>query len=974
VEDIRTLTVHGALEALEGGSCSSEELVRALLGAIEEVDGDVAAYLTVDSEDALAQARVADAARAAGGSGRLLGVPIAIKDVLNVEGQPCTCASRILQGYVSPYDATAVARLRAEGAVFVGRTNMDEFAMGSTTENSAYKPTRNPANLDYVPGGSSGGSAAAVAAGEALASLGSDTGGSIRQPAAFCGCVGLKPSYGRVSRYGLTAFASSLDQVGPLTRTVSDAALLLEVTGGRDPLDSSSIEAPLPSVAEWKRADLKGVRLGLPKEYFVEGMDADVEAAVRGAVETCRELGAEVVDVSLPHTEYAIAAYYIIATAEASANLARFDGVRYGWRAEGARDPIDMYGKTRAQGFGAEVKRRIILGTYVLSSGYHDAYYLSAQKVRTLIRRDFEAAFEQCDALLTPVTPTPAYRQGETTDDPLQMYLGDIFTVPANLAGICGLSVPCGATASHVHAPRDLVSRGAWTWRQWLSSHRPADPGGRIRGGECVAGRIRVRGGRRDGMNYLTTIGLEVHVQLKTAAKKFCGCSTLYGSEPNTQVCPVCLGYPGAMPVMNAEAIRLTVTSGLTIGSTISSYSKFDRKSYFYPDMPKNYQISQYDKPLCEGGSVEIEVDGETRRIGIARIHLEEDVGKSMHFHATSGVDFNRAGLPLMEIVSEPDLTSPEEAFAFLTALKQILLYAGVSDCNLECGNVRCDVNVSVRPEGQVALGTKTEIKNMNTFRGVLNALKYEIGRQVGVLESGGSIVQETRRWDVDSGITAGMRTKEDAHDYRYFPEPDLMPVVLSSETVEEWRGALPELPAQKRERFVREYGIPEYDAGVLAADRRVADFYEAAARDSANPKGVSNWMMTEMLRLLSEREMKISDVIFSPRALTELVKLVDDKAINSTSAKEVFAELFEKGGLPGDIVRARGLTQVSDSGAIETLVDQAMAENPGPVEDYRSGKKAAAKFLVGQVMRLSKGKANPQVVTGLLERKLKGD
>ncbi len=447
MDDIRTATIHDALADLESGARSSEELVRALLDVIDGVDGDVAAYLTVDAEDAIAQARAADAARAAGENGRLLGVPIAIKDVLNVKGQSCTCASRILQGYVSPYDATAVAKLRAEGAVFLGRTNMDEFAMGSTTENSAYRPTRNPASHDHVPGGSSGGSAAAVAAGEAMASLGTDTGGSIRQPAAFCGCVGLKPSYGRVSRYGLTAFASSLDQVGPLTRTVADAALLLEVICGRDPMDSSSIEAEAPVAGSWQRQDLDGVRLGLPKEYFVDGMDPEVESSVRAAVETCRRLGAEIVDVSLPHTEYAIAAYYIIATAEASANLARFDGVRYGWRAEGARDPIDMYGKTRAQGFGAEVKRRIILGTYVLSSGYYDAYYLSAQKVRTLIRGDFETAFETCDALLTPVSPTPAYRMGENADDPLKMYLGDIFTVTANLAGICGLSVPCGVTS-----------------------------------------------------------------------------------------------------------------------------------------------------------------------------------------------------------------------------------------------------------------------------------------------------------------------------------------------------------------------------------------------------------------------------------------------------------------------------------------------------------------------------------------------
>lgn len=448
--DFDKLTLHEAQELLETGQCGSEELVQALLGRIRDVDPGLGAYVVVDEEDALRQARAADTARTGGdAAGALLGVPIAVKDVLNVCGQPCTCASRILEGYLSLYDATAVARLREAGAVFVGRTNMDEFAMGSTTENSAYGPTRNPRNTDCVTGGSSGGSAAAVAGGSALAALGTDTGGSIRQPASFCGCVGLKPTYGRISRYGLTAFASSLDQIGPMTRSVRDAALLLEVMAGRDPMDSTSLDVPVPRYGERLEADLRGMKLGLPREYFVGGLDADVERCVRAAVDVCAGLGAEIVEVSLPHTEYAIATYYIIATAEASANLARFDGVRYGFRAEGATDPIDMYGKTRAAGFGPEVKRRIILGTYVLSSGYYDAYYVSAQKVRTLIRKDFESAFASCDALLTPCVPTPAYRIGEKTSDPLQMYLGDIFTVTANLAGICGMSVPCGRASAN---------------------------------------------------------------------------------------------------------------------------------------------------------------------------------------------------------------------------------------------------------------------------------------------------------------------------------------------------------------------------------------------------------------------------------------------------------------------------------------------------------------------------------------------
>ncbi|HEY5621004.1 MAG TPA: Asp-tRNA(Asn)/Glu-tRNA(Gln) amidotransferase subunit GatA [Pontiella sp.] len=447
--ELHTLTIAELSRMLSSGECTSVDVVNDVLTAIDAVDGKVGAYLTIDREDALAQARAADEARAAGADKPLLGIPVAIKDLLNVKGQPCTCSSKILEGYTAPYDATVIAKLREAGAVLLGRVNMDEFAMGSSTENAALGKTANPWNLDYVPGGSSGGSAACVAADEAIASLGSDTGGSIRQPAAFCGCVGVKPTYGRVSRYGLTAFASSLDQIGPITKTVRDSALLLEAMCGLDPRDSSSIDMAVPAFSKSLSDDssLAGMKLGLPKEYFVEGMDPEVEKSVRDAAEHCRSLGAEIVEVSLPNAEYAIAVYYIIATAEASANLARFDGIRYGLRLDG-KDPAELYGKTRAAGFGPEVKRRIILGTYVLSSGYYDAYYLKAQKVRTLIRNDFTEAFKQCDAILAPVTPTAAYRKGEKTDDPLKMYLDDILTTPVNLAGNCALSVPCGFAAN----------------------------------------------------------------------------------------------------------------------------------------------------------------------------------------------------------------------------------------------------------------------------------------------------------------------------------------------------------------------------------------------------------------------------------------------------------------------------------------------------------------------------------------------
>jgi len=474
-------------------------------------------------------------------------------------------------------------------------------------------------------------------------------------------------------------------------------------------------------------------------------------------------------------------------------------------------------------------------------------------------------------------------------------------------------------------------------------------------------------------VNYLTTIGLEVHVQLKTKTKIFCGCSVDSEAEPNTNVCPICLGYPGALPALNETVVKYGIMTGLMIGSKINLYSKFDRKSYFYPDMSKNFQTSQYDLPICEGGSVDIELeDGTKKSIGITRIHLEENAAKNFHLAKMSGVDFNRAGTPLIEVVTEPDIESPEEAYAFLQAIRQIVVYTGVSDCNLELGQLRCDVNSSVRPEGQKELGERTEMKNLNSFKGIYNALKYEIERQKDVLRSGGTVSQETRRWNPDAGVTTVMRTKEDAHDYRYLPEPDLMPMVFDDEYLEQLRKELPEMPAKRRERFEKEFAIPAYDAGVLIAEKAIADYFESAAGMSKNPKLVSNLMMTEMLRILSETEKDISEIVITPEALAKLSNLVNAKTINSNTAKKVFEILFEEGGEPESIVEKNGWAQVSDTGAIEGFVDEAIAANPKSVSDFKAGKVAAVKFLVGQVMRFSKGKANPQLAEKLLLEKLK--
>ena len=447
---LNELTISALTAQLARREISARELTQACLDQIARVDGTIHAFISHNPADTLAQADAADRELAAGitfAQKPLLGIPIAIKDVLAVKDHPLNCGSKILGKFISPYDATVIEKLKAAGAVVFGRLNMDEFAMGSSTETSAFGITRNPWDPTRIPGGSSGGSAAAVAADEAIATLGTDTGGSIRQPAALCGCVGLKPTYGRVSRYGLTAFASSLDQVGPFTKNIEDAARILGVISGHDPKDSTSVAEPVPDYVAALDGNIRGLKLGLPKEYLIGGLDPEVKAAVDAAVKQYTALGAEIVDISLPHTDYAVATYYIVATAEASANLARFDGIRYGQRVDGA-DPLELYCRTRGAGFGAEVKRRIILGTYVLSSGYYDAYYLRAQKVRTLIRNDFLAAFKKVDAIITPTTPSAAFKIGEKSGDPLQMYLSDIFTISCNLAGISGISLPCGFTQS----------------------------------------------------------------------------------------------------------------------------------------------------------------------------------------------------------------------------------------------------------------------------------------------------------------------------------------------------------------------------------------------------------------------------------------------------------------------------------------------------------------------------------------------
>ena len=474
-------------------------------------------------------------------------------------------------------------------------------------------------------------------------------------------------------------------------------------------------------------------------------------------------------------------------------------------------------------------------------------------------------------------------------------------------------------------------------------------------------------------MEYESVIGLETHCQLKTKSKMFCGCANEFGAAPNTNVCPICLGMPGVLPVPNELALQLTVLTGYLLNCEIPKFAKFDRKNYFYPDVCKDYQITQFDFPSTTTGYVDFESESKIERVRITRAHLEEDVGKNNHYEQHSGVDFNRAGVPLLEIVSEPDISSADMAYDYLNALKDILIYGGISDCDMEKGMVRCDVNISVRPKGATELGTKVEIKNMNTFSGVRRAINYEVKRQIETLESGGILMQETRRWDDDTGITETMRSKEHAHDYRYFPEPDLMPLKPSEEWLKEIQTHIVELPLARKNRFIKDYNIPAQDAEVFVGNVPLGGFFEKAVDGSNNAKSVANWVINNLQALLANSELSIDQLKFGPEAVRELVEIIDSGAISNKGGQEVFTELFDAGGNPKDIVDSKGLAQVNDSSELNKWCMNAIESNPGPADDVRNGKENAINFLKGQVMKASRGKANPQIVGETLVKLLKG-
>ncbi len=716
--DTLRLTAEDAMGLLERRELSAAELHAAYLDAIAERDGELHCYL-----------RTCDEPNGAG-------IPIALKDVISTKGIETTAGSKILSGYTPVFDSTVAARVKAAGLSVLGKTNTDEFAMGSSTENSAWGPSRNPWDPSRVPGGSGGGTAAAVSAGLAPWGLGSDTGGSIKQPSALCGNVGLRPTYGTVSRYGIVAFASSLDQIGPVAKTVRDVALLYSMIAGRDPLDSTT--ADLPEPVQLPEGDsLAGVRLAVPKQ--VDGLDAiepGVHSAFESALEQARELGAEVGECDLPLSyRYGMPCYYLVAPAEASSNLARYDGVRYGPRVEGTTYG-EMVDRTRDEGFGPEPKRRIMLGTYALAAGVlrrvlrpgaegaHAPHPRAPRGARGL-RRDRHADLADGGV--------PGRRPGRRPAGDVRLRPAHDPVVPRGAAGPLHSVRAVGGASGRAAAHRRAVRR------ERALPHRP-----RPRAGD----RVR-HGSRAAAMNWEPVIGLEIHVQLKTRTKMFCRCPVGFGAGENTQTCPVCLGFPGALPVMNRRAIEWTIKLGLALECEIAERAVFARKNYFYPDLPKGYQISQYDLPSCIDGKVLLPTAEGDRVIGIVRAHLEEDAAKTVHVGGRSGriggadsslVDYNRGGTPLVEIVTAPDIRSADEAKRFLQLLRQTIVELGISDAEMEKGTLRVDANVSVRPAGSDELRTRTEIKNMNSFNFIARGIEAEAERQIGVWESGGEV------------------------------------------------------------------------------------------------------------------------------------------------------------------------------------------------------------------------------------------
>jgi aspartyl/glutamyl-tRNA(Asn/Gln) amidotransferase A subunit len=977
-------TALGTAAAVRSGERSARDVVDESLAAIDEANVDLNAFLHVTADEARSAADAVDAQVAAGDDpGPLAGVPIALKDNLVTRGVPTSCASRILAGWVPPYDATVVQRLRAAGAISVGKTNLDEFAMGSSTENSAFGPTRNPHDRERVPGGSSGGSAAAVASGMVPLALGSDTGGSIRQPASLCGLVGVKPTYGTVSRLGLVAYGSSLDQIGPLAATVADAALLLEVICGHDPGDSTSLKLPAPEVSAHLDDGVDGLRVGIIAELMGEGIAPEVVARIRAAAEALEAAGATVEEVSVPSITTCLSAYYMVATAEASSNLSRYDGVRYGNRVEAA-NVTDMMTATRTQGFGDEVKRRIMLGTYALSAGYYDAFYATAQKVRTKVRPTSTRCTEPRPADVSHLAHAgvaPGREDGRSAHDVSERHLhhpGQSGRAPCRVGPVrrqrCRAAhrragagsdaggdrhVPCGRRAGAVRTRQHRQRRSR---RRRLMSDAQTSTAETATTSPTDATTIPAPSSTTvDLSTWEIVIGLEVHAELATATKLFSAAPQLFGAEPNTNIDPLTLGLPGSLPVLNEQAVELAIRVGLALNCTVQR-SVFARKNYFYPDLPKDYQISQYDQPIDIDGWLELPTG---KIVGIERAHLEEDTGKSTHAGDT--------GRTSRRLVVAGRLQPRRRAAARDRQPPRHPRRRSGPGLRVRASVDPGGGRGERRQDGRgLDAGGLQRVGPPPGFRHARHPLRDQKRQLAALVGPGGrlrgrppgrpdrgrrhrasgdpSLERERRPHPHAAGQGGGGRLP-------LLPEPDLVPCDPGDEWIERVRAALPVLPAARRARLGEATG-GDAEGIAIVVERGLDDLVLAAIDAGADPA-----------RALTRAEHNLSDersAELDPAAFAKLVNLEVEGKLSATQAKTVLATLVAEGGDPAEVAAAAGF-EAMDTSELEGIVDGLIEANPAEWSRFCEGDQKVTGFFVGQVMRATKGQADGKVVTQLL-------
>lgn len=860
---------------------------------------------------------------------KLFCVPISIKDAICIEGMRTTCASKMLENFVPNYTATVVKKLLNEGAIIVGKANMDEFAMGSSSTTGYFGPVINPrsTNKKLIAGGSSGGSAASVAEGSCIVSLGTDTGGSVRHPAALCGVVGIRPTYGRCSRYGVIALASSLDQVGVVANNVEDAARILDVISGPDINDPTTHEMHYElDLESYCGQSVAGKKIGIITDLLFDQLSIESITSFNSAIDAFKKAGCSIHEFSIPEIiQYSLECYYIQNCSEVASNLARYDGLKFGYHADG-NTIEDVYKNTRTEGFGDEVKRRILTGNYILSRDNFSKLYLNAQQTVEHMKQKINAIFQEVDVILTPIVLGPAFPIDEMPD-PISIYKQDLFTAFVNILSLAGITIPVGNLAVQIvcnsFQEEKLIAFG-----YELESH--------------FSKKVNK-----------TVIGLEVHAQLNTQEKLFSKSSTKYSTNPNENVSNFDLAIPGTLPVLNREAVYKAIQLGIALHSKINLISRFDRKHYFYPDLPAGYQITQFYQPILSGGYLQL-FSGE--KIRIHHVHIEQDAGKIIHEDGKTLLDFNRAGIPLVEIVTEPDL-SPETTVDFLRTLRNLLVYLDISDGRFEEGSIRADINISVRNHDN-SLGTRVEIKNINSYNHVQQAITYEVQRHNDLIARGEKITRETRLFH-ESGITKSMRSKESSEDYKYFPEPDLPPLKITEKEIQQIRANMPELPYNRYIRYLS-ISISHDNAIILVSEKEVADYFDqVVGHHTSIAILASNWIVTEWLgqRKLYDHSHKIP-----ADQLHKLILYIHENAISQLNAKKAMKDLWH--GIETDQA-VKDMLQINDK---DTILQYIYKLDQEKLLSYKQGNMKIEKFLIGQVMSMSNGRANPIIVKSLLE------